>query len=489
MLLVQLTLQRTIMYYNIKPLVNKGKIHGIFDGSENMVKLWEEKFAKMELFKKIYGHVSVPYISSTGKFDVPPVLLNPETTRDGNEQKLSDDDIKSLSRWLKHQRQKFHDVQEGKVAAGQALEVRFRRLMDIGLDLRMLQSDDGRPTSSRDMTKVKEYRNHVWETRYKELCDYVEKHGHANVPAADKENPQLARWVGVQRDSYRLRKRQLEESQPMTNIHLAKIASKKPTVPVRINALTDERIELLQRVKFEFSFHDNRWGDKLNDLIAFKEKKGHVRVRHSDNKQLYEWLTRQRNLFRDYMQGNIMSGNTMNSERIASLERIDGFKWNYVFEPVSAQALKSTIERAEKGHDYKKKARNLKAGIAEKESENELIECVVNAINDAIDDQNEISANTVIPQETNIGDINIDTQHHHDNSLVGNKDEIIESYTNPISIPANLEPYSLHESQPLSTSTIHYLSMHKKGTKPQLWMQRCVQAQPYYVFLLPPSIS
>lgn len=179
----------------------------------------------------------------------------------------------------------------------------------------------------------------------------------------------------------------------------------------------------------------------------------------------------------------------MNSERIASLERIDGFKWNYVFEPVSAQALKSTIERAEKGHDYKKKARNLKAGIAEKESENELIECVVNAINDAIDDQNEISANTVIPQETNIGDINIDTQHHHDNSLVGNKDEIIESYTNPISIPANLEPYSLHESQPLSTSTIHYLSMHKKGTKPQLWMQRCVQAQPYYVFLLPPSIS
>lgn len=42
-----------------------------------------------------------------------------------------------------------------------------------------------------------------WWTRYQELVDFVEEHGHANVPSG-YENKKLVSWVKVQRRWYGL---------------------------------------------------------------------------------------------------------------------------------------------------------------------------------------------------------------------------------------------------------------------------------------------
>jgi hypothetical protein len=448
--------------------VRVGKIHGIFDGSGNMTRLWEQKFAQLEMFKHIYGHVNLPHITSTGNFEAP-VPSHPDIG-EGNEQMLSEEEIRGLSRWVKHQQQKYQDVEEGKVAAGQALELRFHRLMGLGLEFRTESSlEGGRNASSRDMTKVKEYRNHLWEARYTELCHYVQTYGHANVPATDKENQQLARWVGVQRDCYRTRKRQIEELQPVTNIHLAKNAPVKPAAPSRPNPLTGERIEQLRRIGFEFSVHANRWEEKLKELIAYKKKRGHMRVRHSENKQLYEWIARQRNVFREYMQGTTTAGQTMNSERIGHLENI-GFNWHYNFESVTAKALKTALEKAENGNVKKKKSKILKHDTEQTENEevvnNKVNECASEDVSDGIHDPSAAAPS----QNSNIDNVQVDNQEHQNGSnLVGNDESC---FNQPIPITAVLEPYSLHESQSVPANTMNYIApMHKKGTKPQLWQQ------------------
>lgn len=342
-----------------------GKIHGIFDGNEPHNRAWEEKFALLELYKGIFGDLNLPSVSSTGKFETPiPLDEEGEVC-----EQIKDEDIKTLSRWVKSQKQKYQDVQEGKVAAGLALERRFSRLMEMGIDL--TGSRHSNRCSSRNISRAKENRSNLWETRYTELCEYVKKHEHANVPISDKENVHLARWVGAQREFYKAKKKHLEQSQRPTNIHLAKKAGPEPLLQKQ-NSLTDTRILLLEKIGFEFSMQDNRWDERLRELAEYKAKKGHVRVRHAENKQLYEWINRQRNLFREYMgQGFTSSGNLMTNDRVTRLEKL-GFKWKYTFHPLTEKKLQAAVEFAENGG--RKKDENIKpSSEARNESSNSNI--------------------------------------------------------------------------------------------------------------------
>ena len=340
-----------------------GKIHGIFDGNEPHNRAWEEKFTLLELYKSIYGDLNLPSVTSTGKFDTPIPL-----DEDGEEcHEIKDEDIKSLSRWVKSQKQKYQDVQEGKVAAGLTLERRFSRLTELGIDLTGSKYNSNR-YSARNASRSKENRSNLWENRYTELCDYVKKHGHANVPVSDKENLHLARWVGAQREFYKSKKRYLEQSQRSTNIHLAKKAAPAPS-PHKQNSLTDERISQLEKIGFEFSMQDNRWDERLRELTEYKTKRGHVRVRHAENKQLYEWINRQRNLFREYMgQGSTSSGNLMTNDRVSRLEKL-GFKWRYTFEPLTEKKLQAAVAFAE--NRGRKKDEKIKPSINNREDQKE----------------------------------------------------------------------------------------------------------------------
>lgn len=468
-----------------------GKIHGIFDGNEPHNRAWEEKFVMLEQYKAFYGDLNLPNVTSTGKFDAPIPLeewgedgagdshgnhndnvLNmgeggggereTESTDAGS---LKEEDIKSLSRWVKSQKQKYQDVQEHKVAAGQALERRFIRLVELGVDL----SNTRYPNriSSRNASKAKQHQGNIWESRYHELCDYVKEHGHANVPTSDKENVQLARWVGAQRECYKTKKRHLEQSQRSTNIHLAKKSAPAPSLQ-KEHALTDERIELLEKIGFEFSIQDNRWDERLKELAEYKAKKKHVRVRHSENKQLYEWTSRQRNLFREYMQGSTTSGNLMTNDRVTRLENL-GFKWKYTFEPLNEKRLEAAVAFAEKG-GRKKEGKALKSSSETEKEIHAITNTNANANLNSVDFSVAYLMNgpTRHPQESN-GDDASATSSQGDLQL-HNFDGLDQILPIPVELNHNHHPHEINANAFNKVGT-----QHKRGTKPQLWHQQYEQ--------------
>ena len=440
------------------------------------IQVWEEKFKQLELYKTVYGDLDVPVVTSTGKFVVPSPM---DHGQGDDDRAFSEEEVKGLSRWLKHQRQKYESVQEGKVAAGQALEERFRRLIDLGLDMK--KDSSNMFSASRDLTKVKEYRNNLWESRYAELCDYVKEHGHANVPTSDKDYPQLARWVGVQRDSYKAKTRMVEESQPPTNVHLIKktVPPAVPPPPSKPNALTDARIDQLELIGFEFSVNENKFEEKVKELVAYKEKKGHLRVRHAENKQLYEWIIRQRNLFRDYMQG---SGNAMTIGRIAQLEKI-GFRWHYRFEPLDAKAIKAAVDIAENGHKKKSGHQPDPSSETVETNADDVQEVEGQAAGEDVaggktaEVLGEDTVELDIPREESVENRNDSNRAYDASTNLGEavrmNQSMIDLFDKPIPIPVGLEPYSVPEPAPAKPALAP--ASHKKGTKPQLWQQHYEQ--------------
>ena len=465
-----------------------GKIHGIFDGNEPHNRAWEEKFVMLEQYKDFYGDLNLPNVTSTGKFDAPIPLEEWEdgdgdshgdshgnhndsvlNMGEGGEREtestgagsLKEEDIKSLSRWVKSQKQKYQDVQDRKVAAGQALERRFSRLIELGVDL----SNTRYPNriSSRNASKAKEHQGNLWESRYHELCDYVKEHGHANVPTSDKENVQLARWVGAQRECYKTKKRHLEQTQRSSNIHLAKKSAPAPS-PQKDHALTDERIERLEKIGFEFSIQDNRWDERLKELAEYKAKKNHVRVRHSENKQLYEWTSRQRNLFREYMQGSTTSGNLMTNDRVTRLENL-GFKWKYTFEPLNERRLEAAVAFAEKG-GRKKEGKALKSSSETEKETQQHANTNANANLNSVDFSVAYLMNgpTRHPQESN-GDDASATSSQGDlqlNNFDGHLQGGIENLDQILPIPVEL----IHNHHPNESSANAFnkvASQHKRG--------------------------
>ncbi len=84
--------------------------------------------------------------------------------------------------------------------------------------------------------------------------------------------------------------------------------------------LTEEQIEKLNAIGFEWDFLEARWEENFALLLAYKEKYGHCRVPKTKPEAyaLYVWCN---NVRSDYKSG------TLSAERIKKLESV-GFMWN-----------------------------------------------------------------------------------------------------------------------------------------------------------------
>lgn len=105
-----------------------------------------------------------------------------------------------------------------------------------------------------------------WENFRKQLISYKDEVGHANVPSTYKDRF-LAKWVENQRMFFHKKK------------------------------LSQERIELLQEVGFEFgASKQDRWDFHLQELLQYKEKHEHCDVpqKYSANPSLGRWARKQR---------------------------------------------------------------------------------------------------------------------------------------------------------------------------------------------------
>jgi hypothetical protein len=143
----------------------------------------------------------------------------------------------------------------------------------------------------------------TWEGRLSELADYRKIQGHCNVPTANySENPQLANWVGRQRNQYRL---QLEG---------------------KTSSMTLSRIQALESLGFKWDCSGATWEDRLSELAEYRKIQGHCNVptKYCENTKLASWVTYQRYQYRLHLEGK---KSHMTIFRIQELDRI-GFEWD-----------------------------------------------------------------------------------------------------------------------------------------------------------------
>lgn len=171
---------------------------------------------------------------------------------------------KVLSSWVHNQRTIYR---EGKLS-----EQKIDLLNKLNFDWNLLQSK--------------------WDNNYQQLIDFFEINGHSNVPAEYKENKTLGIWVANQRRSY-----------------------SEGTLP-------QEKIDLLNKLKFVWNTLESQWHNMYQQLSEFFESNGHSNVpaRYKENKTLGRWVGKQR---QDYKQ------ETLSQERIDLLNELH-FDWNPV---------------------------------------------------------------------------------------------------------------------------------------------------------------
>jgi Helicase associated domain len=82
--------------------------------------------------------------------------------------------------------------------------------------------------------------------------------------------------------------------------------------------LSAERKSRLDEIGFEWDRLDSKWENMLEELLAFKDKHGHVKVPKSWSTGLCQWVQKQRQLNKK---------SNLSPERKAKLEEL-GFLWD-----------------------------------------------------------------------------------------------------------------------------------------------------------------
>jgi hypothetical protein len=83
--------------------------------------------------------------------------------------------------------------------------------------------------------------DHSWNTKYKELCEYFENYGHADVPTKFDDNKALGRWISTQRSQYKQWKN--KERTQMTAERYRKLCLIGFKWDMLLNALREEDVE------------------------------------------------------------------------------------------------------------------------------------------------------------------------------------------------------------------------------------------------------
>jgi hypothetical protein len=216
---------------------------------------WEDRLSELADYRKIHGHCNVPRKYS-------------ENTQLGN--------------WVKKQRSNYSLHQAGKTS--HMTLSRIQELESLGFEWTVCVI--------------------AWEDRLSELTDYRKIHGHCNVPQNCSENTKLGKWVGTQRNNYRLH-REGKKSQ-MTTI----------------------RIQELESLGFEWRVSVTAWEDRLSELADYRKIHGHCNVpqNYSENSKLAKWVSKQRTNYRLHIEGKT---SPMTPFRLQALESL-GFEWHII---------------------------------------------------------------------------------------------------------------------------------------------------------------
>ena len=157
-----------------------------------------------------------------------------------------------------------------------------------------------------------------WERNYALLRAFVEREGHANVPATHVEDGEkLGEWLQRQRQRWQARGMSEEERK----------AKKVGT------ALSDEEVARLEAVGVVWDVAAAQWEKNYALLQAFVEREGHANVPAThveDGEQLGVWLSNQRQRWqargRSEEERKAKSASPLSDEEVARLEAL-GVRW------------------------------------------------------------------------------------------------------------------------------------------------------------------
>ena len=86
--------------------------------------------------------------------------------------------------------------------------------------------------------------------------------------------------------------------------------------------LSEERQSLLESVGFVWDARESNWEDRFEELRAYKQRYGNVRIsktKHPQFRPLAIWLKRQRNYARKFRSGDASSSSGMTERRLSLL--------------------------------------------------------------------------------------------------------------------------------------------------------------------------
>jgi hypothetical protein len=144
-----------------------------------------------------------------------------------------------------------------------------------------------------------------WHTNYEELCQYHKQRGHCSVQPKDSYS--LWRWIKRQRYLYKLKQENRKS-----------------------NAISDERIALLERIGFVWDSQGTLWNQRLEELEQYCRNNGHCNVpsKYPRNAPLSTWVKCQRRQYKLYRHGG---NSNMTEERMEALSNL-----GFVFTPREA---------------------------------------------------------------------------------------------------------------------------------------------------------
>lgn len=183
---------------------------------------WDERFEQLVEFRRRNGHCNVPSFREFGK--------------DGKAVQGDDDkdDLSTathaLALWVHRQRPEYAKFRHGLKSCLD--KSRVRKLEGIGFEWG--DNWKSKTLTPPSMEPKKERRKYTWEERYAQLVEYKARFGNTRVPQYWPEDPKLNHWVNEQRKNYRFRKEG------------------------KRNNMSDERLERLEALGFEFSILKRR---------------------------------------------------------------------------------------------------------------------------------------------------------------------------------------------------------------------------------------
>ncbi|EJK60566.1 hypothetical protein THAOC_19054 [Thalassiosira oceanica] len=210
----------------------------------------------------------------------------------------------SLANWVNKQRQNYRKrMKEGKSPLTERVPnatAQFQQRKRHIEDLERLGFLWNASQSIRQPMKSSQS-DKAWKAMYLKLVEFETNEGHCNVPSTTS----LGRWVVRQRHLYR-----------------------RETLGQPKSSLTDERIELLNRLSFPWATRSEQlWQQRVDDLKQFQRENNHCMVpkEYTPNPSLATWVSTQR---KNYNRRKNGLSSSLTPERIKELDEI-GFVWRY----------------------------------------------------------------------------------------------------------------------------------------------------------------